>query len=209
VAFLRREIYAPGLTFKLQSKGPLVAVLPSGHRLAERKSIRPQDITNCRSRRSASNTHLIPTSIVEAMANNEILQIVVFAVFFAVAMGAMPERSKPILALIDDLGHLMLKVTGYVMLFAPFAVWAAVMATVAKNGFGVLWKLIVCMGGFYLSLLILWTVLVLVGFHRQNSSDPRRYGLLMFRYSSATHESLRQSRLPLRPGSGRAPRSVL
>src|SRR5256885_13831074 len=70
-------------------------------------------------------THLIPTSIADAMAQNEILQIVVFAVFFSVAMGAMPERSKPMLALIDDLGHIMLKVTGYVMLFAPLAVWAA------------------------------------------------------------------------------------
>ena len=76
-------------------------------------------------------THLIPTSIADAMAQNEILQIVVFAVFFSVAMGALPERSKQILSLIDDLGHIMLKVTGYVMLFAPIAVWAAITATVA------------------------------------------------------------------------------
>ncbi|MBR1226941.1 MULTISPECIES: dicarboxylate/amino acid:cation symporter [unclassified Bradyrhizobium] len=109
--------------------------------------------------------HLIPTSIADAMAQNEILQIVVFAVFFAVALGAMPEeRSKPILSLIDDLAHIMLKVTGYVMLFAPLAVWAAIMATVAKNGLGVLWKLIVFMGGFYLSLAILWIILIVVGF---------------------------------------------
>src|SRR6478736_890424 len=78
--------------------------------------------------------HLVPTSIADAMAQNEILQIVVFAVFFAVAMGAMPERSRPMLKLIEDLGHIMLKVTGYVMLFAPLAVWAAIMATVSKNG---------------------------------------------------------------------------
>jgi Na+/H+-dicarboxylate symporter len=110
-------------------------------------------------------THLIPTSIADAMAQNEILQIVVFAVFFAVALGAMPEeRAKPILSLIDDLAHIMLKVTGYVMLFAPLAVWAAIMATVAKNGLGVLWKLIVFMGGFYLSLMILWAILIVVGF---------------------------------------------
>ena len=100
-------------------------------------------------------THLIPTSIADAMAQNEILQIVIFAVFFSVAMGSMPERSKPILALIDDIGHIMLKVTSYVMLFAPFAVWAAITATVAKNGLLVLWKLIVFMGGFYLSLFLL------------------------------------------------------
>jgi Na+/H+-dicarboxylate symporter len=109
-------------------------------------------------------THLIPTSIADAMATNEILQIVVFAVFFAVAMGAMPERSKKMLELIEDLGHIMLKVTGYVMLFAPIAVWAAITATVAKNGLLVLWKLVVFMGGFYFSLFILWGILVMVGF---------------------------------------------
>src|SRR5262245_26481408 len=108
--------------------------------------------------------HLVPTSIADAMAQNEILQIVVFAVFFAVALGAMPERAKPIMGLIDDLAHIMLKVTSYVMLFAPLAVWAAITATVAKNGLLVLWKLIVFMGGFYLSLLILCGILVVVGF---------------------------------------------
>jgi Na+/H+-dicarboxylate symporter len=51
-----------------------------------------------------------------------------------------------------------------VMLFAPIAVWAAIMATVSKNGLGVLWKLIVFMGGFYLSLMILWLILIVVGF---------------------------------------------
>jgi len=109
-------------------------------------------------------THLIPTSIADAMAQNEILQIVVFAVFFSVALGAMPERSKNMISLIDDLAHIMLKITGYVMLFAPLAVWAAVTATVAKNGLGVLWKLIVFMGGFYLALAILWVILIVVGF---------------------------------------------
>src|SRR5271155_3853341 len=74
-------------------------------------------------------THLVPTSIADAMAQNEILQIVVFAVFFAVARGAMPERAKPIMSMIDDLGHIMLKDTSYVMLFAPVAVWAAITAT--------------------------------------------------------------------------------
>jgi Na+/H+-dicarboxylate symporter len=108
--------------------------------------------------------HLVPTSIADAMAQNEILQIVVFAVFFAVALGAMPERSKAIMGLIDDLAHIMLKITSYVMLFAPIAVWAAITATVAKNGLGVLWKLIVFMGGFYLALAILWAILIAVGF---------------------------------------------
>ncbi len=138
-------------------------------------------------------THLIPTSIVDAMATNEILQIVVFAIFFAVAMGAMPERSHKLMELIDDVGHIMLKVTGYVMTFAPIAVWAAVMATVAKNGLGVLWKLVVFMGGFYLSLLILWTILIVVGFVVIGPKYKILLGLikepLMIAFSTASSEA--------------------
>src|SRR3984957_7299481 len=138
-------------------------------------------------------THLIPTSIADAMATNEILQIVVFAVFFAVAMGAMPERSRPMLKLIEDLGHIMLKVTGYVMLFAPIAVWAAIMATVSKNGLGVLWKLVQFMGGFYLSLMILWAILVAVGFIVLGSRYLPRLRLtrepLMIAFSTASSEA--------------------
>src|SRR6202167_6744809 len=98
------------------------------------------------------------------MAQNAILQIVAFAALFSVALGVVPDPSKQILSVIDDLGHIMLKVTGYVMQFAPVAVWAAITATVAKNGLLVLWKLVVFMGGFYLSLFILWGILVMVGF---------------------------------------------
>jgi len=138
-------------------------------------------------------THLIPTSIADAMAQNEILQIVVFAVFFAVAMGAMPERSRPMLKLIEDLGHIMLKVTGYVMLFAPIAVWAAIMATVSKNGLGVLWKLVQFMGGFYLSLMILWGILVAVGFIVLGSRYRHLLRLirepLMIAFSTASSEA--------------------
>src|SRR5437763_16413897 len=75
-------------------------------------------------------THLIPTSIADAMAQNEILQIVVFAVFFSVAMGAMPERSKPLLSLIVDVGHFVVKVAGYEMVLELPAVGAAAMAWV-------------------------------------------------------------------------------
>jgi Na+/H+-dicarboxylate symporter len=79
----------------------------------------------------------------------------VFAVFFAVApRGDAGGTREAILAIIDDLAHIMLKVTGYVMLFAPLAVWRPSWRRWRKNGLGVLWKLIVFMGGFYLSLMI-------------------------------------------------------
>src|SRR5207302_10912702 len=76
-------------------------------------------------------THLIPTSIADAMAQNEILQIVVFAVFFAVALGAMPARAKLFMSMIDDLAYIMLKVTVSVILFSLISVWAAITATFA------------------------------------------------------------------------------
>src|SRR5258708_23921211 len=105
----------------------------------------------------------------------------------------MPERSKPMLALIDDLGHIMLKVTSYVMMFAPIAVWAAVTATIAKNGLGVLWKLIVFMGGFYLALAILWSILVVVGFVTIGPRYRQLLGLirepLMIAFSTASSEA--------------------
>lgn len=105
--------------------------------------------------------HLIPTSIVEAMAHNEILQIVIFSVFFGGAMATMPERSKALLDVIDNVAHIMLKVTAYVMLFAPLAVFGALVSTVAKNGVGIIVTYGIFMGEFYFSLLMLWLLLLL------------------------------------------------
>jgi len=109
-------------------------------------------------------THLIPKSIAEAMANNEILQIVVFSMFFGVALAALGESATAIVKVIEQLSFAMLKITGYVMKFAPFAVFAAVAATVAINGLDILLKFAVFMGEFYLGLFILWALLMLAGF---------------------------------------------
>lgn len=109
-------------------------------------------------------SHLIPKSFAEAMANNEILQIVVFSMFFGVALAALGEKGKTLVAAIDELSHVMLKITGYVMKLAPLAVLAAMAATVAVNGLGILLKFAVFMGDFYLGLFVLWAVLVGAGF---------------------------------------------
>ena len=108
--------------------------------------------------------HLVPKSFAEAMANNEILQIVVFSMFFGVALSALGERGKTMVAVIDELAHVMLKITGYVMKLAPLAVCAAMGATVAVNGLEILLKFAVFMGDFYFGLLILWCVLIAAGF---------------------------------------------
>ncbi|WP_201325822.1 dicarboxylate/amino acid:cation symporter, partial [Burkholderia sp. E168m23] len=107
--------------------------------------------------------HMVPRSFAEAMANNEILQIVVFSMFFGVALAALGERGKILIAAIDQLSHVMLKITGYVMKLAPLAVMAAMAATVAVNGLSVLLKFAVFMGDFYVSLFLLWALLVCAG----------------------------------------------
>jgi len=109
-------------------------------------------------------SHLVPKSFVEAMAQNEILQIVVFAMFFGIALSALGERGKATVGVIDELSHVMLKITGYVMKLAPVAVFAAMAATVAVNGLEILLKFAVFMGDFYLGLFLLWGLLVLAGF---------------------------------------------
>ena len=108
--------------------------------------------------------HLVPKSFAEAMAQNEILQIVVFSMFFGVALAALGEKGKTLVAAIDELAHVMLKITGYVMKLAPLAVLAAMAATVAVNGLGILLKFAVFMGDFYLGLFVLWALLVGAGF---------------------------------------------
>src|SRR5690349_6223651 len=108
--------------------------------------------------------HLVPKSVAEAMANNEILQIVVFSMFFGVALSHLGEKAKTMVVVIDELSHVMLKITGYVMKLAPVAVFAAMAATVAVNGLDILLKFAVFMGDFYLGLFVLWGVLVLAGF---------------------------------------------
>ncbi|QXO65952.1 dicarboxylate/amino acid:cation symporter [Morganella morganii] len=104
--------------------------------------------------------HLIPTSIVDAMARNEILQIVVFSIFMGVALSAIGEKGKPILTLLESVVSLMLKLTGYVMLFAPLTVFAAISGMIAERGLVVLLEAGIFMGEFYLTLATLWLVLI-------------------------------------------------
>jgi Na+/H+-dicarboxylate symporter len=108
-------------------------------------------------------THLVPTSIFDGMAKNEILQIVIFSIFFGTGAAAVGERATPMIAAIDGAAHVMLKVTGYVMNFAPFAVFAAVAGVVATSGVGVLATYGKFMGEFYLGIALLWCILIAIG----------------------------------------------
>jgi Na+/H+-dicarboxylate symporter len=108
--------------------------------------------------------HMFPTSVVEAMAKNEILQIVVFALFFGVATAAIGEQGKIIIKAFDAAAHIILKVTGYVMNLAPLAVFGAMTAIIAKQGLSILKTYSLFIGEFYFALFLLWLLLILAGF---------------------------------------------
>lgn len=104
-----------------------------------------------------------PTSVVDAMARGDILQVVVFSVFFGLALAASGEKGEPITKALESLSEVMFKFTGFVMSFAPFGVFAAIAATVANNGLGVLWIYAKLIFALYLALAIfLVTVLIVV-----------------------------------------------
>ena len=108
--------------------------------------------------------HLVPTSLFKSLADGEILQIVVFAVFAGVAIMALGERGKPLIELADSVAHMMLNITGYVMKLAPIAVCASVASVITKSGPAVLLNFAKFLGGFYVTLIILWVLLVAVGY---------------------------------------------
>ncbi|MCY1511071.1 Proton/sodium-glutamate symport protein [compost metagenome] len=83
--------------------------------------------------------------------------------FFGVALASLGDKAKTLVAAIEELSHAMLKITGYVMKLAPLAVLAAMAATVAVNGLGILVKFAVFMRDFYLGLFVLWGVLIMAG----------------------------------------------
>jgi Na+/H+-dicarboxylate symporter len=109
-------------------------------------------------------SHLVPKSIIEAMAQNEILQIVVFSIFTGVAVASLGERAKVVADFADQVAHVMLEITGYVMKAAPLAVFAAIASTVTTQGLGVLVTYGKFIIQFYVSLGILWLLLGLAGF---------------------------------------------
>jgi Na+/H+-dicarboxylate symporter len=109
-------------------------------------------------------THLVPSSVVLAMANNEILQIVIFSILFGVGCAALGERAHIIVQGIEELSHVILKVTGYIMGLAPIAVFASMAAIVTTQGLGILVTYGKFVVEFYLGLGLLWCLLVAVGF---------------------------------------------
>lgn len=110
-------------------------------------------------------SHTIPTSIAGAMTNNEILQIVVFSMFFGIGGASLGEKfNAPLVAALDVVSHIMLKVTGYVMYVAPLAIFAAISSVIATEGLGILLNYASFIGGYYVAILMTCLVLLAVGY---------------------------------------------
>ncbi len=109
--------------------------------------------------------HIFPKSVIEAMATNEILQLVVFSIFFGVAMAAYGEKAEPVVRALDVVAHIVLKMVGYVMAFAPLGVFGAIAAVIARNGVEeILFVYAKFFGAFLVGIAALWIVLIVAGF---------------------------------------------
>jgi len=108
--------------------------------------------------------HVFPKSVFEAMANNEILQLVIFSIFFGIATAALGEKAKTVVKGLDAVAHVILKMVGYVMNFAPLGVFGAISAVIATKGL----EVFVFYGKYLLyfvsGIAILWIILLTVGF---------------------------------------------
>lgn len=105
--------------------------------------------------------HIVPQSIFEAMAQNQILQIVVFAIFFGIATASIGEQGKIVIKALDAIANVILRVTGYVMYLAPIAAMAAIAAVVATKGPELMLTYGKFIFSFYLTVLGLWLILIL------------------------------------------------
>jgi len=109
--------------------------------------------------------HVFPRSFFEAMATNEILQILVFSLFFGFSLAALKGRPAVIImGFVGELAHVMIKLTEFVMLAAPLGVFGAVAAAITTQGIGILATYGKFIGTFYVSLVVLWAVLIAAGF---------------------------------------------
>jgi Na+/H+-dicarboxylate symporter len=108
--------------------------------------------------------HVIPKSFIEAMATNEILQLVVFSIFFGVAAAAIGDYAKPLIRALEVASHVILKMVNYVMNFAPFGVFGAIAAVVTAKGLGIFEFYIRYFSYFMLGIALLWIILLSAGF---------------------------------------------
>jgi Na+/H+-dicarboxylate symporter len=138
--------------------------------------------------------HVFPKSVFEAMANNEILQIVVFSIFFGVAATALHQYAKPIIKALEAASHIILKMVSYVMWFAPVGVFGAIAAVIATKGLSVFNFYGQYLLYFLIGIGLLWCILLLVGFlilrHRVPHLLKRIAQPLLVAFSTTSSEAV-------------------
>lgn len=136
-------------------------------------------------------TLLIPRSMVEAMGGNEMLQVVVVSLLIGTAAASLQEKARGFVDIVEQFCAVMFKVTGYVMRLAPLAIFAALASSIGVHGLGIVGTYARFVGGYYLSLLILWSLLLtaltlLIGQRGLRlMADIRQLVLLVFATSSS------------------------
>jgi len=138
--------------------------------------------------------HVIPKSFIEAMATNEILQIVVFSIFFGVAAASIGEYSKPLIKALEVASHIILKVVNYVMNFAPLGVFGAIAAVVAAKGLDIFDFYIRYFLYFLIGIALLWVILITAGYiilgSRMNELLRRISSPLLVAFSTTSSEAV-------------------
>lgn len=138
--------------------------------------------------------HVFPKSILDAMASNQILQIVVFSIFFGIATAAIGERGKIVIKALDAVAHVILKMVNYVMNFAPLGVLGAIAAVVATKGLSIFLFYGKYFLFFVMGILLLWIVLIAVGYlilQRRTTTLLRRIAQpLVIAFSTTSSEAV-------------------
>jgi Na+/H+-dicarboxylate symporter len=138
-------------------------------------------------------THLVPTSFFDAMANNEILQIVVFSLFVGTAVAALDDKAPQVLELVEQGAQIMLKVTSFVMKLAPLAIFAALASTIATQGLSMLAVYGKFVLGFYATMGALWGLLFIAAFAVLGKRAVTLFGVIrdpaLLAFSTASSEA--------------------
>lgn len=108
--------------------------------------------------------HIVPKSVIEAMATNEILQLVIFSIFFGIGLAGLGEKGQGLTKALDTIAHVVLKMVGYVMMTAPLGVFGAISAVIATRGLDILFTYAKYFGAFLVGIAALWVILLLVGY---------------------------------------------
>ncbi|MBR3604559.1 MAG: cation:dicarboxylase symporter family transporter [Candidatus Gastranaerophilales bacterium] len=144
------NVLKPGAGFNIDSSAISMATVET------MKNVSTQSISM-----SQMLIHTVPESVIEAMAKGDLLQIVVFAIFFALAVCAVGQKARPVLDFLQSTCDIMFKFTEYVMQFAPIGVFGAMSATIGQNGVEILISYVKLIGITYFSLII-FVIIVLV-----------------------------------------------